>query len=110
MWSIAYRVWCDLRDRVRSSRLWILRTLAAQGAILPLAVFGGAFMRPGGRYAALSAGAGFVPIMVWGVVRRRSDQVMEFVFSAYLVVLIAVAGFQYRDPRQAQVAFVCELC
>lgn len=108
--SIAYRIWHGLSDRVRASRLWILRTLAAQGAILPLALFGGTFMRPGGRYTALAAGAGFVPLMVWGVVRRQSDQVMEFVFSAYLVVVIAVAGFEYRDPKQAQVAFLCELC
>jgi diguanylate cyclase (GGDEF)-like protein len=48
--------------------------------------------------------------MLWGVIRRQSDRVMEFVFSAYLVVVIAVAGFEYRDPRQAQVAFMCELC
>jgi diguanylate cyclase (GGDEF)-like protein len=108
--SIAYRIWRGLSERTRASRLWILRTLAAQGAILPLALFGDTFMRPGGRYTALAAAAGFVPITVWGVVRRQSDQVMEFVFSLYLVVAIAVAGFEYRDPRQAQVAFMCELC
>src|SRR4051812_19430575 len=110
MTSIAYRVRSGLFERVRASRLWIVRTLAAQGAILPLALFGSTFMRPGGRFVALAAGAGFVPLMVWGVLRRQSAQVMEFVFSVYLVVVIAVAGFEYLDTRQAQVAFVCELC
>ena len=108
--KIAYRFWFGLSERGRASRLWILRVLAAEGAILPLALFGGIFMRPGGRYATVAAGAGFLPIMVWGLLRRQSDQVMEFVFSAYLVFVIAVAGFEYRDPKQAQVAFVCELC
>jgi diguanylate cyclase (GGDEF)-like protein len=107
--AIAYRIWSGLSERGRSSRLWILRTLAAQGAILTLAAVGGSLMRPGGRVIALVAAAGFVPVMLWGLFRRQSDQAMEVVFSAYLVCVIATAGYTYRSPLQAQLAFACEL-
>ena len=97
------------RGELLTHRTWVARSLMAQGAIVALAVCGRPLLRSDGRALLLGAAAGFLPLWLWAGLRRHSPSTRELLLSSYLVAMVAAAGFAYRDPRQAQLTFACEM-
>ena len=107
----APRFWLEATGEAPvSHRLWLSRILAAQLAIVGLAIGGGSFLRPHSRLPLLMVAAGFGLVGVWAIVRRPHARVIELAVSGYLVLVIASFGWEYADPRLAQLAFACEMC
>jgi diguanylate cyclase (GGDEF)-like protein len=106
----APRFWLEGTGRAPVSyRLWLARVFAAQGAIIGLTLVGGSILRPHARLSLLVVAAGFGLVAVAAVVLRLNAGVHEFVMSFYLIVVIGAVGWEYADPRLAQLAFACEM-